>query len=49
MAIAFREEALAELDVEVDPFKMLGKVLSEGLLAVISIDSHLSKICFSGQ
>ena len=43
------EQMLAELDVEVDPWEWLGKVLPEGLLAVISIDSHLRKICFSGQ
>ena len=43
------EQMLAELDVEVNPWEWLGKVLPKGLFVVISIDSHLSEICFSGQ
>lgn len=30
-------------------FKMFGKVLSEGLLAVVSIDFHLRKFAFWGN
>ena len=43
------EQMFAELDIEVDPWEWLGKVLPKGLFAVISIDFHLRKICFSGQ
>ncbi|MCQ2283195.1 MAG: hypothetical protein MJZ99_11340, partial [Bacteroidales bacterium] len=34
------KQVVAELDVEINPGESLGKVLPEGLLAVISIDSH---------
>ena len=34
---------LAELDVEVNPFKMFRKDLLEGLFAVFYIDSYLKK------
>jgi len=49
LAVRREEQVLAELYVEVDPFEMLGKVVSIGLFAVISVDFELSKIHLAGQ